>query len=191
MKKLISITALVVLAASGCAPTTATQSGDATGVNRPSSSSSSSSSSSPAEPAADLETEEPEPSDEDTELKFGESATFDDGLVINVSKPKVFKPSEYAAFDKAKAYVKFTITVVNRTGKTFDPTGVYATVQSANEEASTVFDSDKNIGGGPSTKLLKNREAKWVIGFGVQNPKDLVMEISPGAFEYDDILYTN
>jgi hypothetical protein len=191
MKKLISITALVVLAASGCAPTTAAPSGDATGVNRPSSSSSSSSAA-PAAPAADeLETEAPEPSDEDTELKFGQSATFDDGLVITVSKPKVFKPSEYAAFDKAKAYVKFTITVVNKTGKSFDPNGVYATVQSSNEEASSVFDSEKNIGGAPSTKLLKNREAKWVIGFGVQNPKDLVMEINPGAFEYDDVLYTN
>ena len=76
-----------------------------------------------------METEAPQ----DTELTFGESATFDVAW-LNVSKPKVFKPSQYAAKDKAKAYVKFTITLVNKTGATFDPALVYATVQSANSK---------------------------------------------------------
>ena len=178
--------AAIALSLSACGTTTqAKAGGDATGTNRPSSSSSSASAESTPE---DIETED---SPQDTELTFGESATFDDGLVMTVSKPKVFKPSEYAATDKAKAYVKFTVTIVNKTGKTFDPSMVYATVQSANEEASSVFDNENGLDGGPSTKLLKNREAKWQVAFGVEDPKDLVMEINPGAFEYSDILYTN
>ena len=179
----VAAVALTLLSACG-AGTQAKPGGDATGTNRPSSSSSSSST------PVEIETEE-EPAPQDTELTFGESATFDDGLVLNVSKPKVFKPSEYAATDKAKAYVKFTITLVNKTDATFDPAMVYATVQSANVEASTVYDSENGLDGGPNTKLLKGREAKWQVAFGVEDPKDLVMEINPGAFDYADILYTN
>ena len=192
MKKLTCTAAVAAVALTLSACGTATQAkagGDATGTNRPASSASSSSTSSSSSSAPEevVETEAPQ----DTELTFGESATFDDGLVLNVSKPKVFKPSQYAAKDKAKAYVKFTITLVNKTGATFDPALVYATVQSANVEASTVYDSENGLDGGPSTKLLKGREAKWQVAFGVEDPKDLVMEINPGAFEYADILYTN
>jgi hypothetical protein len=188
MKKFTCTAAVATLALTltGCGQTASPSAGE-TGTNRPSSSSPSSSSSSSSAPDA-VETEEPAP--EDTEFKFGESVKFDDGLSVTISKPKAFKPSQYAAFDKEPAYVRITITVVNKTGATYDPSAFYATLQSANVEATSVYDSDKKIEGGPQTKLLKNREAKWDLGFGVKNPKDLVLEVTPG-FEYNSVIFTS
>jgi Transposase and inactivated derivatives len=74
-----------------------------------------------------------------------------------------FRPSEYAASSAAKAYVKFTVTIVNGTGKTFDPSMFSASAQSANLEADEVYDTAGGLNGSPDTKLLKGREAKFVI----------------------------
>ena len=63
-------------------------------------------------------------------------------------------------------------------------------VQSGNTEADQVFDSENDVGGGPSTKLLNGREAKFKIAFTVANPKDLVMEVRP-SFEHESVLFTN
>ena len=39
---------------------------------------------------------------------------------MTVGKPKKFKPSEYAYAEKAKGYLKFTVTVVNKSDKPLD-----------------------------------------------------------------------
>jgi hypothetical protein len=59
-------------------------------------------------------------------------------------------------------------------------------VQSANLEGSQVFDGD--MGGGPQTKLLKGREAVFVIGFGVTDPKDVVLQATPD-FGHTAVMY--
>lgn len=123
--------------------------------------------------------------------KFGEAFEWEDGLALTVSKPAPYKPSEYAAAEKANAYVVFDVRVVNRTGKTYDPGLMYATLQSGNEEAAEVYDSEK-LPEAPSTKLLDGREAKWKIAFAVKDPNDLVLEISPDAgLEYAGAIFTN
>lgn len=140
-----------------------------------------------AEPAAKV-SEEPEVA----QPKFGEAYNWEDGISITVSKPKSFKPSEYTAVDGAADHLKFEIRLVNSTGKPFDPALVYATLQSGNEEAEAVFDSENGVGDSPSTKLLDGREVKWTVGFGVKDPSDLVMEISPDAgIEYAGAIFTN
>lgn len=123
--------------------------------------------------------------------KFGGAFTWKDGLALTVSKPQKFTPSEYAAADKANGYVMFEIRLVNKTGKPYDPSLLYATLQSGNEEAEQVFDSEK-LGDDPTTKLLDGRELKYKIAFGVKDPGDLVMEISPDAgLDYKGAIFTN
>ena len=39
---------------------------------------------------------------------------------MTVGKPREFKPSEYVAAKKAKGYLKFTVTVVNKSEKLLD-----------------------------------------------------------------------
>lgn len=86
--------------------------------------------------------------------------------------------------------VKFTVTIVNNTGDTFEPSMFSATVQSGNREGDQIFDSANGLEGSPHTTLLDGREAQFVIGFGVDDPEDLVMEASP-SWEHDSAIYTN
>ena len=78
---------------------------------------------------------------------------------------------------------------MNKTGKPWDPSLISATVQSSNKEGEQVYDSEK-LGDEPSTKLLKGREVKFKIAFGVADPKDLVLEIAPD-FEHESAIFTS
>lgn len=136
---------------------------------------------------------EPEPTEEpsDQTLKFGAAYTWEDGVSLKVSKPANYKPTESAAAAKAKAYLKFTVTVVNKSSKPLDLALTYITVQSSNKEAEQVFDSEGGIEGTPSTKLLKGRESEWEIAFGVADPKDVVMEVAlQDDFERPSLIYS-
>lgn len=121
---------------------------------------------------------------------FGQSYTWEDGITVTISKPSDFKPGQYAAASKSPAYVKFSVRIVNKSGKNFDPVLFNATLQSGNEEAEQVFDSENKIGETPTTALLDGREAKFTIGFGVKDKSDLVLQVAPG-FEYNSVIFTN
>jgi hypothetical protein len=111
-------------------------------------------------------------------LAFGKSYTWHDGVTVTVGKPKKFQPSEYAAAEKAKRYLKFTVTVVNKSDKHINLGLTYVNVQSSNKEADQVFDSASGLYGPPDTKVLKGRTSEFDVGFGVDDTKDLVMEIA-------------
>ena len=107
-----------------------------------------------------------------------------------VARPVRFQPSEYASAEKAPAYLSFKITIINGTSKRYDPVMFRVSVQSDDTEADQVFDMENSLGGPPSTKILPNRQSSFKVGFGVQNPKDLIVQVTPG-FEYDDAIFTN
>jgi len=177
----LAASAALVLALAACGGTSGTEGPAQTGSNRPAETSESA-------PATDEPTAQESTADANEPLKFGATRTYTDGLSVTVSKPVKFTPGPSAAKEPAKAYVKFTVTMVNGTAKMFDPSIASATVQSGNTEASTVYDD--SVGGSPSTKLLKGRETRYQLGFGVADPKDIVLELSPG-FEYESTLFTN
>jgi hypothetical protein len=111
-------------------------------------------------------------------LAFGKAYTWEDGVTVTVGKPKSFRPSEFAAVEKGKRYVKFTVTVVNKSNKPVDLGLTYISVQSKNKEADEVFDSASGLKGPPDTRVLKDRVSEFEVGFGVADPKDVVMEIA-------------
>jgi hypothetical protein len=111
-------------------------------------------------------------------LAFGKSYTWDDGVRVTVGKPIEFQPSAYPVDEKSKRYLKFTVTVVNKSDKPLDLGLTYISVESNHEQAQDVFDSASGLRGPPTTKVLKGRESQFEIGFGVADPKDVVMEIA-------------
>ena len=111
-------------------------------------------------------------------LAFGKSYTWHDGVSVTVGRPTTFKPSAYAVVEKSKRYLKFTVTVVNKSNKPIDLGLTYISVQSGNEEAREVFDSMSGLRGPPATKVLKGRQSEFDAGFGVANPNDLMLEIA-------------
>lgn len=123
--------------------------------------------------------------------KFGETWAFEDGLQVTVSKPETFKPDEWSmggeGYDHA---VRFTVTIVNKTGENFDPTMFHATVQSGDREGDQIFDSANGLEGAPSTVILDGRETTFDIGFGVDDPKDIVMELTV-SWDHDEAIFTS
>lgn len=124
---------------------------------------------------------------DDSTAAFGKTYTYDDGLAVTVVDKGKFKPSQYAAAEKAKSYRKFQITLKNGTKERFEPTLFQATLQDGEAEADSVFDSAKKLKGAPNTKLLPGRTVKWLVGYGVDT-KDLVMEVTPD-FEHEAVIF--
>jgi hypothetical protein len=135
-----------------------------------------------SQPTGQTLTPTSEPTDSGTfqreTVAFGKSYTWDDGVSVTVGKPIGFKPSAYAVVHKSKRYLKFTVTVVNESKKPIDLGLTYISVKSSNEAAHEVFDSASGLRGPPIAKVLKGRESKFEVGFGVADPKDMVMEIA-------------
>lgn len=169
----------VVVGLSGCGAT-ATPSGDVPrGDNHPSGATNSGSEESPGGTQSGVQA-------------FGKAYTWDGGLSLTVSKPKAYTPSDSSSAmmsKKFKHFRAFDIVVVNKTSEPVDLSLFHATVQSSNEEGEQVFDYAKGFEGSPSTKLLPQRESKFKIAFGLKDPKDIVMEVTPGMFEYDSVIF--
>lgn len=145
-------------------------------------------------------TPDPSPSevDEDAPAVFGDTYEWSDGLQVTIAPPRPYTPSEFfvteaeiTGYDESLTYLTFDVTVVNSTEADYDPAGFFTTLQSTNVEAEQVFvDEGIGIEPPPMTTLLPGREAAFKLGFGVVDPNDLVMEVTPG-FEYEGAIFTN
>jgi hypothetical protein len=120
---------------------------------------------------------------------FGAAYTWPDGLQVSVSAPTPFTPSATSTAQGAAAYLSFTVTIVNNTGATYEPALFHASVQSGDKEADQIFDAAGGFTGTPGTAILNGRQSTFTIGFGVANPDDVVMEVSPGL-NYDKAYFT-
>ncbi|MEL4356678.1 MULTISPECIES: hypothetical protein [unclassified Luteococcus] len=191
MKKLNLLTAAAVasLALTACSGVQASSTDTApAGTNQGASAAAPADVSEAAEATTAAQPDEAESTAASGVAAFGEAYTWQDGLAVTVGKPAVYKPSEWAAgTDTFKSFVIFEVRVVNKTKATWDPALLHITVQSDNQEAEQVFDSQK-LADQPTTKLLPGREAKFPVAFGVANPKDLVMEVTPD-FEHESVLF--
>lgn len=135
------------------------------------------------ESASASPTEEPMP-------QFGESYTWEDGITIKIGQPKAYKPSQSAAVTGDGDAIAFNVTIVNGTGKRFDPAMFNATMQSSNVEADQIYDSAKKLEGAPSTTILPKRESSFQLGFTVADKKDLVLEVAP-SWDHESVIFTN
>lgn len=152
-------------------------------------------SASPSDPASSGEASSSEaPSDETSSgvQKFGSTVKFPDGVSMTISKPTRFIPSDTATVSMQKknaaSYLAFEVTLVNGSSKPYEPSMVFITGQSGDQEAERVFDSAKGVEGEPSTKLMPGRQAKWKVVFGLIKANDLVLEVRPG-FDYESVMY--
>ncbi|WP_043110033.1 DUF4190 domain-containing protein [Paraoerskovia marina] len=126
-------------------------------------------------------------SGESDNASFGSTYTYDDGLAVTISEPESFTPGEWAfGGEDAPAHVKFTITVDNGTDEPFDPSLFTTSLASGGAESDSVYDDD--ISGSPDTKVMPGKSVSFVVGYGVEDPDDLTMEVSPDFLEHEEIL---
>lgn len=170
--------ALLAVALVACAPSTqsaGTTSAPPTGSNAPAEST-------PAETTTSEAAVNP---------KFGETYTWDDGLAVTVSTPAPYTLSDSGYVgNPGAAQVAFDVKVVNTGTANYEVVGMYLSLQSGNVEAEQIFDTANGLGGAPSTPVLPGREAVFKVGFGVADPVDLVMQVTPG-FDYEAVIFTS
>jgi hypothetical protein len=112
---------------------------------------------------------------------FGEPFEFEDGLAIQVTEPKQFRPSANATTGGEPNYVGIKVRVVNETGRKFSPAQVSITVESDDGQAGDVIDAKKKMMASPPRKAVKpGEQVAWNLGFGVLDPKDVAVEVQVG-----------
>lgn len=178
MRKIATLAAVAALTLTGCATT------ESTGVTEDKSGSNAASE---TEKTTDPAPKSEAPKDDGT-AKFGQTYEWSDGLSVRISKPKKFQPDQWAVGKKGKNHVMFNVKIVNNTGAPFDAAMFSTTMQSGNAEASEIYDTANGFDGAPMTKILDGRESQFKIGYSVQNPEDLVLEVSP-SFEHQSVLF--
>lgn len=144
-----------------------------------------------AEPEGDapLPEEAYEPEDTFT-ATFGKTGyEYDDGLTVTVSEAKDFKPSEYAAFDPAPHYLKWTVTFTNDSDQPWRATDAIIYVSSAGTEYSEVYDD--GVAEPPSVPIMPGKSASYDVAFGVEDPNDVLMSVTPDWEEHTEVLFTN
>jgi hypothetical protein len=121
--------------------------------------------------------------------EFGQVVSWD-GVDMVISKPKTFEPSQYAAgADEFPDTVILNVKLTNTGDDPFDPTLVYLTASSAEQEASMVFDAEQKIEAPPTTSVLPGKSVKWSVVLNVADADDLLVEVSPD-FALEPVLFS-
>lgn len=142
------------------------------------------------DPAPAPEEEVVAPAPESNEPQFGETYTWDNGLSVKISQPRVFQPDRWAVGAEGPGTsVRFTITVTNGTDSRQDLSMDIITVQSGDTEAEQIYAD--GLDGSPSTTLLPGRTSTYDVGFHVKNVNDLVVEYQPGDWDLDSAIFTS
>lgn len=145
------------------------------------------------EPTTEPEPEpEPEPEDSGFETgTFGETYIWEDGIEATVGEPRAdYVPSDTAAGgDGYDHFVRFDITVTNGTDQPFDLSLAMVNVMSGSGAGDQVFDTAQGLDGGPMSSILPGRSATWTVGFGVDDPEDVVVEFYP-SWEHSEAWFT-
>lgn len=147
----------------------------------------------PADPGS-----EPSDSPEPTEtapaaLAFGQSHTYPDGVKVTVSKPRAYKPDQFAAgHTKGNSAFQVTITIVNGSKKALDvATALPDASDAEGSPADAIFD------GSDATEMfqgtvLPGKQAKSDFAFSLPADADqeMQLEMAPKILEYEDVIWT-
>jgi hypothetical protein len=76
--------------------------------------------------------------------------------------------------------VRFTVRLVNGTGKRVSPADVSVTVESGGVQGGDVLDAEHAMSGAPNRAVRPGGKASWVHGFGVVDPADVSVVVQAG-----------
>ena len=123
-------------------------------------------------------------------IKFGNRFRYPDGLIVSISRPRLFKPSDTAVKGNEPHAVRFTVKVINKSTKNYNAPNSTSNAQSGGAEAGAIFDTEQGIVAPPSTPILPDREVTWQIAYGVQDPADIALEFTPDFNTHDTVFFT-
>jgi hypothetical protein len=113
-------------------------------------------------------------------VAFDKPAQYEDGLSITVSDPQPFTPSKAATTGGEENHVKFTIELVNGSGKKISPTDILVTVDSGGGQGGDILDPKNKMTGAPTKPVKPGAKVRWLQGFGVLDPDDVEVVVQAG-----------
>ncbi|MEU8520267.1 DUF4190 domain-containing protein [Streptomyces sp. NBC_01216] len=148
--------------------------------------------SAPSEPGPGTD-DAPPAEDTPAVLAFGDTHTYEDGMKVTVSKPRAYRPDQFAAgHAKGNSAFQVTITIVNGSEKAVDITTALPSVEDADgSPADQVFDGS-NASEPFTGMLLPGKQAKHAFTFSLPAGSDgeMQLEVGPKLLEYEDAIWT-
>lgn len=148
-------------------------------------------STSTSSPSSSAASEETAAAADSSTGNIGDTYTWDDGVSLTISQPEAFKPSDTAAGaeDKElKDIQKYTVTIKNDSDEAVDPILFTMTGNSGGKEAQQIFDSQKNIGSAPSTKIQPGKSVSFDVAYAMVDHKDASFDVSLD-FDRDEVTF--
>lgn len=124
--------------------------------------------------------------------KFGQVVSWDGAeaaVDVVIGKPKAYEMSMSGAGDANLPAVSMEIKLTNTGDKPFDPSLVYMTASSAEQEASEIIDTANGIEGAPMTPVLPGKSVKWTVAYNVADAGDVLVQLSPD-FSLEPVLFS-
>lgn len=125
------------------------------------------------------------------QVRFGESFTYANGLVIEVKKPVPFVPTESAeGLEGVEGDpVKVRINIINGSSVEYVPDTLGVTIVSAGQPAVQIIDPGSQIElTGPSAPLGRSGVVAFDLAFLVQDPQDITLSLVPSLGGYDPLV---
>lgn len=112
---------------------------------------------------------------------FGSTFTWDNGVALTLSAPKVVKATETMSMllqNKAlNEIVVMDATLVNGSKEPLSPMMVHAQATTGEGQAEAVFDTGSGIDM-PTADILPGKTAKYKVAFAREKGKDFVVQVS-------------
>lgn len=125
------------------------------------------------------------------DVKFGRTVEYADGLAVTVTKPEVVNLSSGAGGEGFPYRIHFDVTITNNTGGRIEPMPMVS-VQSGNREGDQIYDMRNGIEGAPMLDtLLDGRSLTWTAAFGIDDPDDVLVFVTPSFIDYDEIVFSD
>ncbi|MGM7420822.1 hypothetical protein [Cellulosimicrobium sp. CpK407] len=112
---------------------------------------------------------------------YGESVRYADGLVVAVSAPQPYTPTEDATKreDDYPHAVRLRVRVTNGTGQEIDPDGLELQPVSGGLVARTVYDYAPDVLLDDPDTIARGTSAEWDLVYNVYDPEDVVVGVEP------------
>ena len=112
---------------------------------------------------------------------YGESVRYTDGLVVAVSAPQPYTPTE-DVLEREDDYpdsVRLRVRVTNGTGQEIDPDGLELQPVSGGLVARKVYDYAPDVLLDDPDAIARGTSAEWDLVYNVYDPEDVVVGVEP------------
>ncbi|ARK05025.1 hypothetical protein ACH473_16165 [Cellulosimicrobium funkei] len=117
---------------------------------------------------------------------FGDSVRYADGLVVSVSAPQAYTPSEHAAVRDGDPpdSVRVRVRLTNGTGRAVDPGSIDVQPVSGGLVARRVYDYAPDVLLERPDLVARGSSGEWDLVYAVHDPEDVTVALEPTWANY-------